>query len=285
MTRSRRVFEALLSGCIVYALMAACSSSAKQNQMATTTGSGGHAGTGGIAHGGNPASGGHGGNTGNGGTGPNEGGLMDALMDPVSDAMAGLENPQSGSRLKAKYVMGSDGSKQYTLSANEIDAIDFPPFVGGVNTRGVQQVWYDSMLMADCVFYTAADGKQRCLPGRAYSPTSPFGVMFSDNQCTQPIIPVKQTGFGCTPYAVPSYALAVIPSPAGACPVTTLGTPPIHAYKVGAKIAEPATKYIVENSSMGVTCTALNGIPAADYYALTEVPASNFVEGTAGIDP
>src|SRR5262245_1097586 len=132
MTRSRRVLEALVSGCIVYALMAACSSSAKMVQ----SGSGGHAGTGGIAHGGNTGSGGH---SGNAGTGQSEGGLMDALRDPVSEAMAGLETPASGSRLKAKYLMGSDGSKQYQLSATEIDVIDFSP--GGYKTRNVQQVW------------------------------------------------------------------------------------------------------------------------------------------------
>ena len=95
MTRSRRALDALVSGLIVYGLMAACSGKTTMQVAASGVGGAGHGGSGGHA--------------GSGG----DGSLFDALRDPVSDALAGIENPQSGTRLKGKFTMGADGSKQY----------------------------------------------------------------------------------------------------------------------------------------------------------------------------
>lgn len=284
MTRMRRAFEALVSGCIVYGLMAACSSN--KGMMASSSTMGGGA----TAHGGHPTTGGSGGTMGMGGTGTGaeEGGILDALMDPVSEAMAGIENPQSGTRLKGKYMMGSDGSKQYQLVVNEFDVQDYPPYTGtgAPQGRGVQPVWYDSMLMADCTFYPAADGKLRCLPGHQVVPGMTYGVVYLDNQCTQPAFAMKQTGFGCTAYSIPPYVMATasLPPP-GACPTTTSMPSPVHVYQTGAALTpQPSTYYLVENNGMGgLSCSPVS--QQGVLYALTEVAASAFVEGTTGIDP
>ena len=90
---------------------------------------------------------------------------LDALTDPVGMANAAPE--QSGSRLKAKYYVGSDGSRQ---------------FLG----------WHDSMLNVDCAFYPASDGTTRCMPAG----TTVSASVFSDPGCSQPL---AETSKGCAP--------------------------------------------------------------------------------------
>lgn len=79
-------------------------------------------------------------------TGPGSGGGESSIASYIS-----------GSRLRARYYDGDDGSRQY---------------VG----------WYDSDLDANCVFNFGSDAVRRCLP-------SPFSisVVYSDSGCTQPI--------------------------------------------------------------------------------------------------
>ncbi|MFO0588813.1 MAG: hypothetical protein U0441_14785 [Polyangiaceae bacterium] len=81
---------------------------------------------------------------------------MDVLTDAVPDAAA---DPVSGSRLKAKYRVGEDGSKSY-----------------------LPYVWYDSQRKEDCGFALAADGKERCLPVGTYNAAP--GIYFSDAACS-----------------------------------------------------------------------------------------------------
>jgi hypothetical protein len=109
-------------------------------------------------------------------------GILDALRDPVGEAAA--DPYQSGSRLKAKYYPGADGSKQ---------------FIG----------WHDSMLNIDCSFDTASDGMTRCLPQATGA-----GAVFADAACTQPLAEVTK---GCT---APAYIRSFTPGN-GACAAGT----------------------------------------------------------------
>jgi hypothetical protein len=138
----------------VYALMAACSAGGKGK-----TGNGDEmASSGGAIQ----AAGGVNGNSG-GVDGVNDptagksngmGGIIGEMMDPVPDANAN----ESGSRLKAKYYIGADGSKQFTF------------------------VWRDTQRDEDCTFGRVAGGELRCIPA-----TSAIRIYFADSGCTQPI--------------------------------------------------------------------------------------------------
>jgi hypothetical protein len=86
---------------------------------------------------------------------------MDDVIEPVPDAAA--EPAQSGDRLKARWRVGSDGSRE---------------FAG----------WYDSGRSENCSFQLV-NGSMRCLP--AYGATA--SGYFSDASCTQPLF----VGVGC----------------------------------------------------------------------------------------
>src|SRR5262245_27196823 len=78
-------------------------------------------------------------------------------VGPIAEAQA-----QSGSRLKARWIVGTDGSRQF-LS------------------------WHDSQLNADCTFASASDGSLRCLP---------VGLQesgFRDAECTQRVFSSAQS--------------------------------------------------------------------------------------------
>lgn len=89
----------------------------------------------------------------------------------VSLALAQTE--VSGARLKAKYLEGADGSRQFFA-------------------------WYDTTRGVDCSFSEAADGVWRCLPSGADS-----GYFFADAACSQQVSLVPK---GC---AAPAYALVL----------------------------------------------------------------------------
>lgn len=82
----------------------------------------------------------------------------------------------SGTRLRARFLVGEDGSKQE---------------IGG---------WHDKQLDIDCAFQAAADGTYRCLPPEHATVSADF---FSDAGCTQPMAGVRP---GCAP---PTYAWAL----------------------------------------------------------------------------
>jgi hypothetical protein len=76
----------------------------------------------------------------------------------------------SGTRLRARVYVSSDGAKQ---------------FAG----------WYDSQRKENCTIYPAADGVLRCLP--YFAPTGQItDTYFSDAQCTVPLALVTK---GCSP--------------------------------------------------------------------------------------
>jgi hypothetical protein len=215
----RDVGLSLLGSTVVYVSMAACNAGGG----GSTSGAGLHAaggggtsgpvasagtgrmnGTGGTGSNGTSSAGGTDGTMGASGTSTASGvmsgadsGLVDALTDPVATASA---DPTDGSRLKATYMLGSDGSKQY-----------------------VPGVWYDSMRSEDCAFTLAGDSQQRCLPAGV------MGGMYSDSACSMPIAAVPA---GCTTAA---YATNVDTSNcggAGATHIYALGatTSPTQLY-------------------------------------------------------
>jgi hypothetical protein len=108
---------------------------------------------------------------GSSGTSGRDSGLIDAIANPVPTAKA---DPTSGSRLKAEYMIGDDGSKEY-----------------------VPGVWFDTMRNEVCSFALAGDSQQRCLPQGGGASA------FADASCTMPIIAVAT---GCT---APGYAVVV----------------------------------------------------------------------------
>lgn len=165
--KSSEIGRALLGAAVVYVAMAACTGA----ERAGSGGAGGHtiansSAGGATGHGGaGVQSGGHGGQG-----GAWDSGILDVLTDPVPDAAA---DPISGSRLKAKFRMGDDGSKAY-----------------------LPYVWFDSQRNEDCSFVTAADGKERCLPIQGYNAS----ISYLDAACTQPVAVGSP---GCAPtYAV-----------------------------------------------------------------------------------
>jgi len=151
--RVRDIGLSLLGSGMVYVAMAACSS-------------------------GSPKLSGGGGSTGASGAGSgSDSGLADRLMDPVPSASA---DPVSGNRLKAQYVVGDDGSKEY-----------------------VAGVWFDSQRNETCAFTAASDGMERCLPdGSTIS-------AYSDSSCTMPLLAVPT---GCS---MPAYVLGADSSTCG----------------------------------------------------------------------
>jgi len=90
---------------------------------------------------------------------------------PGMDGQAGKDAAQSGSRLKAQWMTGGDGSRQFWD-------------------------WFDSTTAQTCAFEPATDGKTRCLPAKYYG----LRLVFLDNACTMPIVYQKDIN-GQTPPA------------------------------------------------------------------------------------
>jgi hypothetical protein len=148
--RSIDVGRSIVSGCIVYVAMAACSG-------------GGSGGPGGFGAGSDA-----------GGIGSSsDGSVLDALSNPVPDAHA--DPATSGSRLKAMYRVGDDGSRE---------------FAG----------WRDSARNEDCFFQTATDGTTRCMPTTGAT----VAGYFADAGCTAPVAYLPTSTGGCA--SPPKYA-------------------------------------------------------------------------------
>jgi hypothetical protein len=89
------------------------------------------------------------------------------------------EQALSGTRLKAYWYTGSDGSRQFA------------------------QRWYDSMLKADCAFQPGPDGVVRCLPQVSFG-----NALYSDATCTVAVA-VAILKNACTTTPSPWTALSV----------------------------------------------------------------------------
>jgi hypothetical protein len=157
----------LVGGSIaVYVIMAACSAASGPNGFTPSGQAQGHGSSGGTSSGGTSSgstpedgSGGaidDGSGTGSAHDGMASGssGILDAFTDPVPTASA--DSTQSGTRLKASYYVGSDGSKTFSTM-------------------------HDNQLNVDCSFATASDGTIRCLPTGGAS----VGSYYADSGCSQ----------------------------------------------------------------------------------------------------
>lgn len=127
-------------------------------------------------------SGSEGGSTANSGGSP-EGGSSGEGGDGGSEDPGG--SYESGSRLKARTLVGSDGSRS-------------------------PSGWFDTETNAECTWRLAADGQQRCLP------VAPFAVYYGDAGCNQPL----GTADGC---GVPSKMLSISSACDGAVKVYEVG--------------------------------------------------------------
>lgn len=85
----------------------------------------------------------------------------------------------SGARLRRKYIVGDDGSREP---------------VG----------WFDSELMTECAFQLAADGERRCLPPQ-FDLT--FTIRYLDAACTKPVM----EALTCSPQFATSFVLDPAP--------------------------------------------------------------------------
>lgn len=174
----REALKFVAGSCVVYAVMAACSGKAARYDddddssphhssggSSTLAMTGGAPGAGGVAQAGDTNGPGQMGASGQaegtgaaGGNEPRDAGMMDAMTDAMTDPTPDASAQEmSGTRLKARYYVGADGSKQ---------------FAG----------WYDTSRKENCTVMTASDGKLRCLPS-AFFATG--GSYFSDDGCSQ----------------------------------------------------------------------------------------------------
>jgi hypothetical protein len=144
---------------------------------------------------------------------------MDAITDPVPDAMA--DPNQSGTRLRARYLAGDDGSRQ---------------FVG----------WHDAQRNEPCTYKTAADGVMRCTPdGPAFTMyygdagcTARLFNVSAAAVCTQPRYGLSYQGCSATVYSLAPIAAPAAPyyvNSAGAC--VTMTAPGGYNWYAGTEVS------------------------------------------------
>jgi len=216
----RKTWELLSGSSVVYVVVAACGAA------------GGSAGSAGNGDGGRGGS-----SSGAESDGP---GILDAITDPVADALA--DPYQSGTRIRMQYYAGADGSKTFAGT-------------------------YDSMLKVTCSFATAADGKARCVPfGTGVIDAA---LVYADAACAQPLGSATK---GCSPGAFASAAVASGP----AC--GSSGT--FHVYPVGSAFTPGTDVYEKSGTTcVGVPSSNITQTFDL-YQLGSELPSSTFVQGT-----
>jgi hypothetical protein len=188
-----------------------------------------------------------------------EGGLE--LTDPVSIARAEI----SGTRLKAKYISGADGSQLY-----------------------VAEVLHDSQLDVDCTFANAADDTKRCIPTAPSSSASDASgrIYYRDSMCKgSAYVWLDPAPQGCT-FNAPKYVYSYSQPPYCA-PNNVAADALAHIFPVGTLAGPPGGGYFAPNPQG--TCGPASGPPNQQqyvHYSLgSELPASSFVAGTVDMDP
>jgi hypothetical protein len=173
---------------------------------------------------------------------------------------AGNHGDVSGSRLREKFILASDGTKQYQKGA-----------------------FYDSQLGTDCTFLQAADGTPRCLPSGSKATTSV--IRYQDSNCTQPLVsytPPTTLPF-CSSPPLPTYVLYYEEFGPGQCPTgdpLVDATPKVHVYSLG-QFSGAAATFLNNNG----TCQGNSGLGTSTWHIGAEIPASTFVSGATGTDP
>jgi hypothetical protein len=208
------------------------------------SGTAGGRGTGGTTSGaGGKGTGGAGGK----GTGGATGGMGGGSTGPVPNA----EAEESGSRIKARWIVGDDGSKQFLI-------------------------FYDSMLKVECQYQFMSDGKRHCTPG-AYGPVAygPLGLvvgsLYQDAACSAPLA-MAPAGSACPPqYAFAGDSTSQICGPSGLV---------LHWFPVGTKY----TGSVYWKN--GGPCSATQPPTGQDLFTVgAELPPSMFVGSTITTDP
>jgi hypothetical protein len=243
---------------LVYVIVAACSASGRSGQTARSdaggsSGATSSAGAGGMSTGGATAAAGAAGHEGTAGSlgaagaGPVDAGIddaLDALADAMTDPVDEAEAYVSGTRLKARRWVTTDGAKQA---------------IG----------WYDSERDENCNFYVSGDGKTRCLPFDAY--TTVNASYFADSGCTQPVI---YHGVGCGVPEPPVYAYK---ADAATCP------PRYRLYSLGSEIAS-GKAYVKSGINCTEMTLCASATTCRLYNMGAEVAASSFVAATEQTD-
>jgi hypothetical protein len=212
---------------------------------------GGQAGSGGAGEGG--VSVGQGGMATSSSSGPGGGASSSATNSSSSGTASSSSTGGPSTRLKPKYIAGTDGSKYY-----------------------VPNVLYDTQRMEDCGYATAADGVRRCLPKDMVATS----IGYKDAACTKPFVWVSQPPPGCTATA-PAYVATTDPPPLCATPSYE---PPKHVYPTLTLTSLPNVYgYQLVNGS----CVPSGGGPLGNlpFDVGAEIPPASFVDGTTGNDP
>jgi len=237
---NREVVRLVVGSLTVYVVMAACSAASTGTNRGASANAGGSSGTALPENGGTVSQGTQGSGSIGGGS------MLSSVTSPVRDAAA---QSTSGTRLKATYQEGTDGSKTY-----------------------LYYQWYDSQRQENCTFMLADDGTTRCMPA---GDVSFSGLYFSDSACTQQLAArTKPTGSCGTTTPQPKYALGSTTTSCGAT---------YQLSSVGA-LFSGATLYM----KSGTTCTSLTAsayTTTMEFYSLgTQIPTSLFVAATIKID-
>ncbi len=226
----------------VYVVVASCSPN-EGNSSTTQNGSSGSsaiASNGGSAGIGNGSEGGRSNSSGSG----SGSSILSTLLNPVPDAYAST----GGSRLKAKYRSGSDGSKEY-----------------------IPGQWWDSARNEDCAIsgYPMSDGTLRCLPASNLTYAASY---YGDSACSQPIFATTAAASGCPAATLQKYVQLWTQS---------CGSYSIRIFNLGG--AHSGSAYTLT----GTTCTAASTTTTATltFYDLgSELPVSTFVSVSNGHD-
>lgn len=189
----------------------------------------------------------------NGGSGPGAEDLADAIANPVSDAKAAPIT--SGTRLKAVYVLGADGSKQVDPN-----------------------VFWDSQRNEQCTFQTVASGEMYCLPAAqrgTFNELVKDYTIFSDSSCTAPLAGIyTREKDACTQQPTAKYLVKVVNEACKSGLILGIYTP------TATRVRNPVYRKSIYNAAV---CESTSYGTADEVYMVgAEVPLSAFVKGTAG---
>jgi hypothetical protein len=138
-----------------------------------------------------------------------------------------------------------------------------PALVSTAISRDLVPGWYDTAKQAECTFRLASDGKLRCLP------VAPLAtILFRASACAGD----KIAGLAAAPCngELPRFALE---TSTGQCPRTS------KVYALGA-----AAETLSSASALTAPGRCVHLAGASNVFAATEVPATDFVEGTASTE-
>lgn len=245
-SRSIRLLAGSIAVYLSVASLHACGSSGPAMGSASSGGAGGSGGSNGAFMGGAGAKDGAGGSQATTAaqavaSGSDGAGSTGSIMDPVGDAHAN----ESGSRLKAKWYKGVDGSKQW---------------IG----------WYDSQRQEECSIARAADGKDRCLPITVFiQPTiynsAPTGY-YGDATCATMLVTIGCMGLKYVVFYT-SY---------------TCDMPPMYAIRALGKVRAEQTYYFKDSNGVCKLATTPTGVTLAEIGP--EIQITEFAEASTIIE-